>query len=378
MKIGVVGWGLRGKLASLVESSPKVPKGFGATVTALADPSEEARTRFSEAHPSADSFSSYQDLLNLGLDAVFILSPDWLHEEHAQAFLRAGVPTFLEKPMAITIAGCDAILSVQRETGTKLYLGNNMRHFGVVAKMKQWIDQGLIGNVKAAWCRHFISYGGDAYFRDWHADRTKSTGLLLQKGAHDIDILHYLSGGFAKRVSAMGGLTVYGNIASRQEPGEAPNVAFNKTWPPRSLEKLNPIVDVEDLTMMQMELDNGVFASYQQCHFTPDAWRNYTIIGDEGRLENFGDAPGKSVVRLWDHARYAYEPNGDLEYRVPEVGGWHGGSDDLMIAEFLKFVAEEGPCTTSPLAARMAVAAGIVATESLRSCGSAREVPAVR
>ncbi|HMS57168.1 MAG TPA: Gfo/Idh/MocA family oxidoreductase, partial [Fimbriimonadaceae bacterium] len=206
----------------------------------------------------------------------------------------------------------------------------------------------------------------------------KSTGLLLQKGAHDIDVLHYLCDGFSKRVSAMGGLTVYGNIHSRQEPGEAPNVAFNKTWPPRSLERLNPVVDVEDLSMMNMELDNGVFASYQQCHYTPDAWRNYTIIGDEGRLENFGDAPGKAVVRLWDHARYAYEPQGDLEYRVPEVGGWHGGSDDLMVAEFLRYVAEGGPCTTSPLAGRMAVAAGIIATESIRSGGAAMDVPTVQ
>ena len=40
-----------------------------------------------------------------------------------------------------------------------------------------------------------------------------------------------------------------------------------------------------------MTLDNGVQASYEQCHFTPDYWRNYTVIGTEGRLENFGATP---------------------------------------------------------------------------------------
>ena len=47
-----------------------------------------------------------------------------------------------------------------------------------------------------------------------------------------------------------------------------------------------------------MQLDNGVFASYQQCHYTPDYWRNYTVIGTEGRLENFGD-DSDGVVNVW-------------------------------------------------------------------------------
>jgi len=250
-----------------------------------------------------------------------------------------------------------------------------MRHFGVVRKMKEWIDAGLIGEVKTAWCRHFVSYGGEAYFQDWHADRTKSTGLLLQKGSHDIDVLHWLCGGYAKRVTAMGDLMVYGEIEERLKPGEKHKVAFKKTWPPKSLKPLNPIVDVEDVNMMLMQLDNGVLASYQQCHFAPDAWRNYTIIGSEGRIENFGDAPGKAVVRLWDHARLEAPVTGDLEYHVPEVAGWHGGSDDRIIDEFIRFVREGGTTATSPIAARQAVAAGCMATESVRNGGQPMDIP---
>jgi len=372
VRLGVVGWGLRGKLADI---APQVDA--EAQIVALADPSEGARAKFAEGHADAATFADYRDLFSQNLDAIFLLSPDWVHEEQAVACLEAGIPTFLEKPMAITTEGCDRILAAEKRTGTRLYVGHNMRHFGVVRKMKEWIDRGFIGEVKAAWCRHFVSYGGDAYFRDWHADRTKSTGLLLQKGAHDIDILHHLCGGYSARVVAMGGLMVYGDIQDRQAPGEAANVAFNKTWPPRSLKKLNPVVDVEDVNMMLMNLDNGVLASYQQCHFAPDAWRNYTVIGTEGRLENFGDAPGKAVVKLWDHARYTNEEHGDLEYRVPDASGWHGGSDDLMIAEFLRFVREGGETVTSPLAARQAVAAGVAATESVRKNGMPVDVPPV-
>lgn len=362
MKFGVIGWGLRGKVASLAHDPEK-----GNTLSALADPSEEARGRFLEEYPDGQAFADFKELLNLGLDAVFITSPDGLHVEHAVPFLERGTPVFLEKPMAITVEGCDEIIAAAERGNAKLYVGHNMRHFAVVQKMKEWIDQGLIGEVKLAWCRHFVSYGGDAYFRDWHADRSLSGGLLLQKGAHDIDVLHWLCGGFSQEVVGMGDLMVYGDIQDRQKPGEPVKVEFRKVWPPTALDKLNPVVDVEDANMIMMRLDNGVMASYQQCHFTPDAWRNYTVIGTKGRIENFGDAPGKAVIRMWDHARYEHDPEGDLIYRVPEDDGWHGGSDKRMVAEFLRFVETGAETLTSVKAARMAVVAGLAGTESVRS-----------
>ena len=131
-----------------------------------------------------------------------------------------------------------------------------MRHFAVVLKMKELIDAGAIGKVKAGWCRHFVSYGGDAYFKDWHADRRTATGLLLQKGAHDIDVLHWLCGGYTKRVSAMGALTLYDQISDRHDPSERGNAAFvADNWPPLSQKGLNPVLDVEDLSMVMMQLD---------------------------------------------------------------------------------------------------------------------------
>ncbi|AIE84668.1 Gfo/Idh/MocA family protein [Fimbriimonas ginsengisoli] len=361
MRIGVIGWGLRKGVAQLAHRPEE-----GRELVVLADPSEEARRAF-HAYSGGETVETVAEMLEKNLDAAFVLSPDWLHEEHAVACLEAGVPIYLEKPMAISVEGCDRVLETSRRTGVKLYVGHNMRQFAVVRKMKEWIDAGRIGEVKAAWCRHFVSYGGEAYFRDWHADRSKSTGLLLQKGAHDIDILHWLCGGFSKRVTAMGALSVYGDIQERQEPGETVKVAFEKTWPPQSLTKLYPVVDVEDVSMMLMELDNGVLASYQHCMFSPDAWRNYTVIGTHGRIENFGDAPGQAVVRLWNQSHH-YSPEGDDQYAVPTASGdGHGGADGRTVDEFFRFLQHGCATDATPEAARMAVAAGVAATESLRN-----------
>jgi predicted dehydrogenase len=360
LRFGVIGWGLRRPIAKLAHQLEQ-----GQELVALADPREEARTLFSEEY-GGKTFPNYCDLMDQNLDAVFVLSPDFLHEEHATTLLEAGISVYLEKPMAITIDGCDRIIEASKKSGAKLYLGHNMRHFPVVRKMREWIQEGMIGDVQTAWCRHFVSYGGEAYYRDWHADRRRSTGLLLQKGAHDIDVLHWLCNGYTKRVTAMGQLKVYGNLTDQRNEGEFALPSLMKAWPPSSLDNLNPTIDVEDVNMVLMELDNGVLASYQHCMFTPDAWRNYTIIGDQGRIENFGDGPG-GVIRVWNKGQHPYRPEGDLEYVIPEATGPHAGADHAILKEFTRFLREGGETDTSPWAARMAVAAGCAATESLRN-----------
>jgi predicted dehydrogenase len=139
---------------------------------------------------------------------------------------------------------------------------------------------------------------------------------------------------------------------------------------------LHPTIDVEDLSLALLQLDNGVLASYQQCHFTPDYWRNYTVIGTEGRLENFGDTGPGSVIKLWNR-RGDYNGKGDHEWPVPLSAGGHGGADASIVAEFVRFAREGGATLTSPVGARDSVAAAIMATRSLRDGGRPYEVPAL-
>jgi predicted dehydrogenase len=374
IKLGVIGLGIRSSLAEIAHRP-----GGGSRVVACCDRDRQilatAPKRFGA---KVWTTTDHRDLLDADLDAVFVLTPDNTHEPLALDFLRAGVPVFLDKPMAITTEGCDRLLETARTYDTALYLGHNMRHMPVVLAMRKIIEDGLIGEVKAVWCRHFVGHGGDFYFKDWHSDRRNTTSLLLQKGAHDIDVIHWLAGGYTRLVNAMGGLVVYGDLTSRRErrAGERMTdwLSPEENWPPGSLTELNPVIDVEDLSMMQMRLDNGVFASYQQCHFTPDYWRNYTVIGTEGRLENFGDAEG-SVVKVWNR-RSDYRAQADLTVPVHTPEGSHGGADPKLVEEFLEFIRTEATTLTSPVAAREAVAAGYAATLSLRNGGSPVEVPA--
>ncbi len=372
LRLGVIGLGTRSGVARQVAGQD-----LPADVVAICDPAAGRRRHGQQQFPGARPHASLDSLLGDGLDGVFVTTPDHTHEELSVRLLEAGVPVFVEKPLAITTAGCDRILDAARRTGVPLYVGHNMRHLPVMRVMRDLVLAGEIGEVKAVWCRHFVSHGGDYYFKDWHADRRNTTSLLLQKGAHDIDAIHWLAGSSAVRVHAMGGLVVYGQITARGGQGDKRLAEWNDPdthWPPASLTGLNPVVDVEDLSMMTMLLANGVFATYEQCHFTPDYWRSYTVIGTRGRLENFGDLDG-AVVKVWNSRRSGHRDDADIVVDVPPRTGGHGGADAPMVAEFVRFLRDGIATQTSPVAARDAVAAACAATESLRCAGVPVDVP---
>ncbi|MFJ4716708.1 Gfo/Idh/MocA family protein [Streptomyces sp. NPDC088785] len=371
LRIGVIGLGLRRNLATAAHRP-----GRGSVVAAAADLDPAVRAQVPDWYAGAVALEDHRALLDRpDIDAVVVATPDDTHEAIAGDALRAGKPVYVEKPLGISVESCDALLRTAYETGTRLYVGHNMRHMGVVRTMRDLIARGDIGEPKTVWVRHFVSYGGDYYFKDWHADRRRTTGLLLQKAAHDIDVVHWLAGGYTTRVNALGDLMVYGDLPRRAPDTPRPDGWLREfDWPPTARRDLHHVVDVEDVSVMNMRLDNGVIAAYQQCHFSPDYFRNYTVIGTEGRLENFGDRPGDEV-RVWNTGPSGYRADADAVHRVPDATGSHGGADGSIVAEFCRFARDGGATDTDPVAARMSVAAGALATRSLRTGGTPYDVP---
>ena len=372
LRIGVVGVGARADIAKHFE----LPR-LNCRITAATDPHPDAEARLRQRLGRSDIklTRNVTELIAEGIDAALVTSPDDTHAKVTCELLRAGIPVYVEKPLATRMDDAIEILRTAHETGTKLYVGHNMRHMHVVRSMRDLIRRGAIGEVKAIWCRHFVGNGGDYYFKDWHATREHATGLLLQKAAHDLDVMHWLAGSHTEQVTAMGGLTLYDRITDREDrSGQLLGDWFDMgNWPPLSQKGLNPVVDVEDISMMLMRLESGLFASYQQCHYTPDYWRNYTVIGTEGRIENFGDYEG-GHIKLWNR-RHLYDPEGDARFPIKGDDKGHDDADVLTISEFVSFITDGTPTDTSPLGAWYAVAAAIAATDSLRNGSSPRNVP---
>jgi predicted dehydrogenase len=366
--IGTWGRGLLAKYAHCPEN--------GVRVIAGADTSSDALNKFKESF-GEDVFvtGDYRELLKRNdVDAVFVTTPDFLHEEHADAVLKADKALYIEKPLAITLEACDNILRTAMETGSKIFVGHNLRYQDNILKMKEIIDSGLIGKVQAGWVRHFINYGGDAYFKDWHSERKNTTGLLLQKGSHDIDVMHWLMGGYTKRVIGMGMLSVYDKCLRRppeQNSGKADEWSASH-WPPLEQKNFSPTIDVEDHSMIMMQLDNGAQGCYMQCHYTPDSLRNYMFIGSDGRLEQISG----NEIYVWNQRSvYGGNPAPDIIYKLKEKTGGHGGCDPEIVKGFIDFVRFDRKPNTSPVAARNAVAAGVLGHASMRNNNEPAAIP---
>ncbi|MGQ9731271.1 MAG: Gfo/Idh/MocA family protein [Candidatus Zipacnadales bacterium] len=202
LRIGVIGVCGRGGLANHWRDSERAEIVGGADV----NPAhlEDFRRRMGDA---VFTTQDYRQLLERDdVDAIAVTSPDFTHEEYTCAALEAGKHVFCEKPLAISTAGCDRILCPWKASGKRLMVGFNMRYMNIFRVMKEIVDTGTIGEIKAVWCRHFVGHGGTFYYHDWHANRRGSNSLLLQKGSHDLDMIHWLTGRNTQRVAAFGAL----------------------------------------------------------------------------------------------------------------------------------------------------------------------------
>jgi len=310
------------------------------------------------------------------IDAIAITTPDFCHEEQAVAALEAGKHVFCEKPMAITIEGCDRILQAWKTSGVRLMIGFNMRYMNMFRVMKEIVDSGVIGEIKAVWVRHFVGRGSEFYYHDWHATQANGTSLLLQKGSHDIDMIHWITGRYTKRTAAFGSLDFFGGdkpddltCPTCAERGTCTEYVDSKR---RNQCAFRREVDVEDNQVMIMELEGGIKASYTQCHFTPDYHRNYTFIGTEGRLEN-----SEPEMKVWVKTRRSNSDRdlADRTYDVKPSSGGHGGADPVICRDFVDMCLDGKQPVATPLAGRMSVAAGVCAAESMRNGGLPVDVP---
>ncbi|NHW37115.1 Gfo/Idh/MocA family protein [Paenibacillus aceris] len=374
VRIGIIGASGRGGIAAYWHK----PEGRSVVVGVADIVPDKLETFKQKINPDAFVTLDYRELLQRGdIDAIAVTSPDYCHEEHAIAALEAGKHVFCEKPLAITTEGCDRILEAWKKSGKHLMVGFNMRYMNMFRTMKEIVDSGVIGEIKAVWVRHFVGWGGYFYYHDWHANSKNSTGLLLQKGSHDIDMIHWITGRYATKVSAFGGLDFYGG--DKPDDLTCPNCAEKDTCTEYSGKHLNQCafrkeVDVEDNNVVIMELEGGIKASYLQCHFTPDYHRNYTFIGTEGRLEN-SEPDNKVFV-------YTRRSNTERElanrvYEIKEAEGTHGGADPIICQDFVDMILTGKRPVASPQAGRMSVAVGCAATKSLRSGGGVVQVTPV-
>jgi UDP-N-acetyl-2-amino-2-deoxyglucuronate dehydrogenase len=168
-------------------------------IVAVADPDvARAQQRIEEYHlTDAVAFDAVEALLNDGphLDLASVCTPPSTHAQIAARLLDAGVNTLLEKPMALSLAECDAILAAADRGGAVLSVVAQNRFTNPMMRLKQVLDSGLAGRVLHAqvdshWWRGLSYY--DLWWRGtWQSE---GGGCTLNHAVHHIDALQWMVG----------------------------------------------------------------------------------------------------------------------------------------------------------------------------------------
>lgn len=369
--IGVVGAGGRSQVLQGVATDSRID------IRAVTDISPDRLKWFrDQVSATARTYTDLEAMLaQKDVNAVAIMSPDSLHEEHAMAALQAGKHIYLEKPMATSIEACDRIIVAAAKAHRQVTVGLNMRFMPMFKRMRDIIRRGDIGDIKAVWVRHFVGRGGDYYFHDWHARRANVFSLMLQKASHDLDMIHWLTGHQTLRVAGFGGLDYFGGALP--DDLRCPNCDQQRSCPEysdneRTLCAFRSAVDVEDNEMAILELAGGIRGAYLQCQFAAEYHRNFTIIGTEGRIENY--EPDANVVIRRRHL--TNRPPVDDEVIHVEADPGHQEADRELLATWIESLISGGGAPVSMVDGRLSVAVGVKIAESIRQGGNPLMVPA--
>lgn len=148
--------------------------------------------------PSVEALCARPDV-----DAVIITSPEQVRVEQTRLAAQAGKHVLSEKPMATTVAECDAMIHLCDQAGVTLMIIQSQRYRGVHVQAKQLIAEGKIGQVQQMriWSvfptQWTVPVVND---RPWYND--PNAGIFMSQCVHNFDMMRWLIGSNAKRVFA--------------------------------------------------------------------------------------------------------------------------------------------------------------------------------
>jgi phthalate 4,5-cis-dihydrodiol dehydrogenase len=199
LRLGVAGLGRAFALmAPTLGAHPRV------TLVAAADPRAEARARFAAefggtVHATVDALCA-----DPGIDAIYVATPHAFHAAHAIAAAHAGKHVLVEKPMALALADCDAMIDAARAAGVALIVGPSHSSDAPVRRARELIASGTCGPLRMITALTFT----DFVYRPRHADELDAAqggGAVRNQAAHQVDVVRYLAGGLARSVRAATG-----------------------------------------------------------------------------------------------------------------------------------------------------------------------------
>jgi myo-inositol 2-dehydrogenase / D-chiro-inositol 1-dehydrogenase len=209
VRFALAGFGAWGKFhAQSIAENPD------SRLVAITAPSEASRREAVSLYPDAQIFSDAGQMISTAeFDIIDIVTPSNTHREIAIAAINRGKHILLEKPMAITLEDCQAIVSKAHSAGVQLAVGHELRLSSQWGEIKKIIDRGTIGDpqyVLVELLRKPYRLGASG----WRFDQERVGSWVLEEPIHFFDLARWYLESSGDPVE----LFAYGNSRDPQRP----------------------------------------------------------------------------------------------------------------------------------------------------------------
>lgn len=235
------------------------------------------------------AYDTAEELLaNPEIDAVSVCAANYAHAALSIQALKAGKHVLCEKPMATTLADCEAMVECAKKNGKFLMIGHNQRLAKAHMEAKRLIDAGLIGDIITF--RTSFGHGGPETWAikpgkdTWFFDKSKAAmGVMADLGVHKTDLIQYLTGQRVVRTTAR-----LVTLDKRGEDGE--------------------LIGVDDNAVCIYEMSGGAFGTMTASWTYYGAEDNSTVLyGTKGIMRIYDDPAHSIVVKLADGQEQVYD-----------------------------------------------------------------------
>ena len=341
--IGIIGCG---KIAQ-VRHIPEYAEHKDAKLLGFYDINMERAAALAEKY-GGTAYATVEELLaDPDIAAVSVCAANFAHAELTIAALNAGKHVLCEKPMAITLAECEAMVEAAKKNNKFLMIGHNQRLAKAHAMARKLIVDGLIGDIVTF--RTTFGHGGpetwsvDPGLNTWFFDKTRAAmGAMADLGIHKTDLIQFLTGQQVVRTTA--------RVTTLDKKDAAGN-----------------LISVDDNAICIYEMSGGAFGTMTASWTYYGAEDNSTVLyGTKGIMRIYDDPAISIKVILADGGKISY----DVEAIQTNDNQTKSGVIDLWMESLVEDKAPE-ISGESALAAMRAVFASIQSSET----GKAVDIP---
>ena len=334
--IGIIGCG---KIAQ-VRHIPEYAEHKDAKLLGFYDINQQRAAGLAEQY-GGTAYATVEALLaNPEIQAVSICAANFAHAELTIAALNAGKHVLCEKPMAVTLAECEAMVEAAKKNNKFLMIGHNQRLAKAHSVARKLIVDGLIGDIVTF--RTTFGHGGpetwsvDPGLNTWFFDKTRAAmGAMADLGIHKTDLIHFLTGQQVVRTTA--------RVTTLDKKDATGN-----------------LIGVDDNAVCIYELSGGAFGTMTASWTYYGAEDNSTVLyGTKGIMRIYDDPAISIKVILADGSKISY----DVEAIQTNDNQTKSGVIDLWMESLVNDTAPE-ISGESALAAMRAVFASIQSSET--------------